>query len=166
MGSEGYKLNESECVLKCDSSWCVSQAGTAALPWPGKQDSKAALSPHRNSRDTKPHTHIHAHNHAHKYTHIQKKKHLQNRCACFHICSHTKINMLFFKCLHSWKISASYWHFLCANPAFTLSSKSCDIKALIMLNDPISAESISLNRVWLVLVQILGAFFQSTQALK
>lgn len=38
MGSEGYKLNESECVLKCDSSWCVSQAVTAALPWPGKQD--------------------------------------------------------------------------------------------------------------------------------
>lgn len=43
MGSEGYKPSESECVRKCDSSWCVSQAETAALPWPGKRGSEDAL---------------------------------------------------------------------------------------------------------------------------
>lgn len=36
---------------------------------------------------------------------------------------------------------------LCTNPTFTLSSKSCDVKALITLN-PISAESLPLNREW------------------
>lgn len=154
-------------------SWNVTAAGVWAKPGLllcHGQANKTARLPclHTGTVETQSHTHTHTFMHItmHTNTHTLKKKHLLNRCACFHICSHTKINMLFFKCLHSWKISASYWHFPCANPAFTLSSKSCDIKALIMLNDPISAESISLYRVWLVLVQILGAFFQSTQALK
>lgn len=66
MGSEVYKLSESECALKCDSRWYVSQATAAALPGPGTRDGKAAQSLHRCIRDARPlpHTPIHAHFHA------------------------------------------------------------------------------------------------------
>lgn len=43
MGSEVYKLSQSEWALKCDSGWYVSQATSAALPGPGAhRDIKAA----------------------------------------------------------------------------------------------------------------------------
>lgn len=75
MGSEGYKLNESECVLKCDSSWCVSQAATATLPWPGKQDGEAALSAHGYSRYTEPSKHSYTYMHS-----VQLKKIYKIHC--------------------------------------------------------------------------------------
>ncbi len=90
MGSQGYKLNESECVLKCDSSWCVSQAATAALPWPGKQDSKAYTQVQCRHKAT--YTLMHTN------THTFKKKYLQNRYACFHICRHTNMNQMHKTC--------------------------------------------------------------------
>lgn len=76
MGSEGYKLNESECVLKCDSSWCVSQAVTAALPWPSKQGARLPCPLATGTVETqgqkRTHKHVCTHIHAHKYTYITK----------------------------------------------------------------------------------------------
>lgn len=51
------------------------------------------------------------------------------------------------------EIPASYLRFPPANPAFTESGKSCDVKALIMLCDPISAESVSLNPVCMTILK-------------
>ena len=118
-------------------SWNVTAAGVWAKqqlllckPWLGRQDSKADLSQHRYHRYTRPHMYIRACNHVHKW--------------CTHTCkTDTNAFMLLFFMFAFLEISASYWHFPHTNPAFTLSSKSCDAKALIMLNDPISADSTS-----------------------
>lgn len=60
MGSEVYKLSQSEWALKCDSSWYVSQATSAALPAPGTHRDIKAVSLYTGDIETQaPFTNVH-----------------------------------------------------------------------------------------------------------
>lgn len=105
MGSEVCKVSESECFLKCESSWYLSQAATAPLPWPDKQEMKVAQPYHEYIGDARTQT----------YTHTKTSKISEDRYAFFYIC---KTCFVFF-CLDSWKYLQATG--IPSNPAFALT---------------------------------------------
>lgn len=105
MGSEVYKLSQSEWALKCDSSWYVSQAQSRDLPGPGTHRDIKAASLYTGDIETQaPHTHVHTST----FQCTQMYARIKTSEKDMHACIHTSAKAFFLFAFL--EISASPWH--------------------------------------------------------